>query len=73
MSNRAEEKAQEYEKSLDYYHYTGDEPSVAYTAGYEQAEKDMMLEMKQWILRQRGFGKVAFQDFEKYMRENGHE
>ena len=70
---RSEIKAKKYEDSLDYYHYTGDEPSVAYTAGYEQAEKDMMLEMRQWILRQRGFGKVALQDFEKYMRGNGHE
>lgn len=41
--------------------------------GYVQAEKDMMLEMRQWILRQRGFGKVALQDFEKHMRGNGHE
>lgn len=43
MSKRAEQKAQEYEKSLDYYHYTSDEPSVAYKKGYEQAEKDLAL------------------------------
>lgn len=43
MSKRAEEKAREYENSLDYYHYTSDNPSVAYKAGYEQAEKDLAL------------------------------
>ena len=43
MSKKAEQKAQEYEKSLDYYHYTSDEPSVAYKKGYEQAEKDLAL------------------------------
>lgn len=42
MSKRAEEKAQEYEKSLDYYHYTSDNPSVAYQKGYEQAQKDIL-------------------------------
>lgn len=41
MSKRAEERAQAYENGLDYYHYTGDNPSVAYKAGYEQAEKDI--------------------------------
>lgn len=40
---RAEERAQAYENGLDYYHYTGDNPSVAYKAGYEQAEKDLAL------------------------------
>jgi hypothetical protein len=40
--SRAEEKAQAYENGLDYYHYTGDNPSVAYKAGYEQAEKDFL-------------------------------
>ena len=40
MSKIAEQKAQEYEKSLDYYHYTSDNPSVAYQQGYEQDEKD---------------------------------
>lgn len=39
--SRAEERAQAYENGLDYYHYTGDNPSVAYKAGYEQAEKDL--------------------------------
>ena len=43
MSKRAEQKAKEYEKSLDYYHYTSDNPSVAYQKGYEQAEKDLAL------------------------------
>ena len=38
---RAEEKAKEYEDSLDYYHYTSDNPSVAYKAGYEQALSDI--------------------------------
>ena len=28
MSKRAEEKAREYEYSLDYYHYTSDNPSL---------------------------------------------
>lgn len=42
MSKRAEERAQAYENGLDYYHYTGDNPSVAYKAGYEQAEKDII-------------------------------
>lgn len=41
MSKRAEEKAREYENSLDYYHYTSDNPSVAYKAGYEQALSDI--------------------------------
>ena len=50
MSKRAEEKAQEYEKSLDYYHYTGDEPSVAYRAGYEQAEKDTIKRAIKWLM-----------------------
>ncbi len=39
--SKAEERAQAYENGLDYYHYTGDNPSVAYKAGYEQAEKDI--------------------------------
>lgn len=43
MSKRSEEKAREYEDSLDYYHYTSDNPSVADKAGYEQAEKDIAL------------------------------
>lgn len=38
---RSEEKAREYEDSLDYYHYTSDNPSVAYKAGYEQALSDI--------------------------------
>lgn len=40
--SKAEERAQAYENGLDYYHYTGDNPSVAYKAGYEQAEKDIL-------------------------------
>lgn len=44
--SRAEERAQAYENGLDYYHYTGDNPSVAYKAGYEQAEKDLVLTWK---------------------------
>lgn len=46
---RAEEKAREYEDSLDYYHYTSDNPSVAYKAGYEQAEKDLALSLAQVV------------------------
>ena len=46
---RAEEKAREYEDSLDYYHYTSDNPSVAYKAGYEQAEKDLALTLEQVV------------------------
>lgn len=42
MSKRAEDKALEYEKSLDYYHYTSDNPSVAYQKGYEQAERNIL-------------------------------
>lgn len=42
----AEERAQAYENGLDYYHYTGDNPSVAYKAGYKQAEKDLALTWK---------------------------
>lgn len=41
--NRSKEKALEYESSLDYYHYTSDNPSVAYEAGHEQAEEDLAL------------------------------
>lgn len=41
--NRSKQKALEYENSLDYYHYTSDNPSVAYEAGYEQAEEDLAL------------------------------
>lgn len=37
---RAEEAAKAYEESLDYYHCMNDWPSIAYRAGYEQAEKD---------------------------------
>lgn len=46
---RTEEKAREYENSLDYYHYTSDNPSVAYKAGYEQAEKDLALSLAQVV------------------------
>ena len=46
---RSEIKAKEYEDSLDYYHYTSDNPSVAYTAGYEQAEKDLALTLEQVV------------------------
>lgn len=41
--SKAEQKAKEYEHGLDYYHYTSDNPSVAYKAGYDQAEKDLAL------------------------------
>ena len=40
---RAEELAKAYEESLDYYHCMNDWPSIAYSAGYEQAEKDLAL------------------------------
>lgn len=40
---RAEELAKAYEESLDYYHCMNDWPSTAYSAGYEQAEKDLAL------------------------------
>lgn len=46
---RSEIKAKEYEDSLDYYHYTGDEPSVAYQEGYEQAEKDTIQRIKELL------------------------
>lgn len=36
--------------------------------GYEQAEKDTIERAKQWIW-QRGFGKMAVQDFQKFMEE----
>lgn len=49
MSKRSEEKAREYEDSLDYYHYTSDNPSVAYKAGYEQAEKDTIERAISWV------------------------
>lgn len=49
MSKRAVDKALEYEKSLDYYHYTSDNPSVAYQKGYEQAEKDTIERMVEWL------------------------
>ena len=83
MSKRAKEKALELfpidmqmciDRTGEPYEADVNEQRRKYVAfGYEQAEKDMMLEMKQWILRQRGFGKVSMQDFEKHMRENGHE
>lgn len=38
---KAEQRAEAYEKSLDYYHCINDWPSVAFIAGYEQAEKDL--------------------------------
>ena len=37
--DRLDEAAEEYEKSLDYYHYTGDNPSVAFKAGAKWMEK----------------------------------
>lgn len=40
-----------------------------YQKGYERAEKDMIAKAKQWIIRQRGFGKMALQDFQKFMEE----
>ena len=46
---RSEIKAKEYEDSLDYYHYTGDEPSVAYQEGYEQAEKDIWTAIEKYL------------------------
>lgn len=39
--SRAEERAKAYEEGLDYYHCMNDWPSIAYRAGYEQAEKDL--------------------------------
>lgn len=39
---RAEEAAKAYEESLDYYHCMNDWPSIAYRAGYEQAEKNII-------------------------------
>ena len=46
---RAEEKAREYEDSLDYYHYTSDNPSVAYKAGYEWAEAETIERACEWL------------------------
>lgn len=67
MSNRAEEKAQEYEKSLDYYHYTSDNPSVAYQKGYEQAEKETIERAWEWMTSAKG--EHTFEDFRKAMEE----
>ena len=42
MSKRAEQKAEEYDKSLDYYDYISDHlGAIAYREGYEQAEKEL--------------------------------
>ena len=49
MSKRAEKAAEAYENSLDYYHYTGDNPSVAYKAGYEHGEKDTIELTIKWL------------------------
>ena len=49
MSKREEEKAREYEDSLDYYQYTSDNPSVAYKAGYEQAESETIERACVWL------------------------
>lgn len=43
---------------------------VIYQQGYEQAEKDTIERAKQWIIRQRGFSKMALQDFQKFMEED---
>ena len=49
MSKRAEEAAKAYEESLDYYHCMNDWPSIAYRAGYEQAEKDTIEKAVAWL------------------------
>lgn len=46
---RAEEAAKAYEESLDYYHCMNDWPSIAYRAGYEQAEKDTIERAIAWL------------------------
>lgn len=46
---RAEELAKAYEESLDYYHCMNDWPSIAYSAGYEQAEKDTIERAVTWL------------------------
>lgn len=52
------------EKSFTHYELT-----CAAQKGYEQAEKETIERAKQWIIRQRGFGKMALQDFQKFMEE----
>lgn len=47
--SRAEELAKAYEESLDYYHCMNDWPSIAYRAGYEQAEKDTIERAVTWL------------------------
>lgn len=47
--SRAEEAAKAYEESLDYYHCMNDWPSIAYRAGYEQAEKDTIERAIAWL------------------------
>lgn len=75
MSKRAEEKAREYEDSLDYYHYTSDNPSVAYKAGYEQAEKDLEITWEEakkivaaffYVVETELIGPVLIEDEELY-------
>ena len=62
--SKAEERAQAYENGLDYYHYTSDNPSVAYKAGYEQAEKDLALTWEDVKLLLQIVAKDDWYDFE---------
>ena len=67
MSKIAEQKAQEYEKSLDYYHYTSENPSVAYQQGYEQAEKDYTEYAQLWV----DSGDANVKSFHRFLKDRG--
>lgn len=76
MSKRAEERA-----SIAAYGWQSDKEGNmtlemfpepfrrGFVKGYEQAEKDTIERAKQWIIRQKGFSKMALQDFKKFMEE----
>lgn len=69
MSKRAEVAAYNYAKENGTLGYDYNKIYDAAKNGYEQAEKDTIDKAKQWIIRQRGFSKMALQDFQKYMEE----
>lgn len=48
---------------------THQQTRAIFQQGYEQAEIDMIAKAKQWIIRQRGFSKMALLDFQKFMEE----
>lgn len=77
MSKRSEDLAAKYENSLDYYHYTNDNPSVAYKAGHEQAEKDIIFLIESRISEILGDAqpkpalRAELQDIIKRIKEEG--